>query len=483
MFKNITRKIILSIMLGIFLGVGVFISYATDIINLSSGDVNTGDIINNTWFNNVRVRLTNINDSGIYTGSIDPTKILAGTAGINITGTAATASIVPWAGVTSKPTTIAGYGITDAPTKTGLGASGTWGISITGNATTASSVPRTGVTSKPTTIAGYGITDAPTKTGLGASGTWGISITGNATTATNATNANNSDTTDGYHLNQNVTNGSNPQWGTTYTNNWFRSQGATGWYNETYGGGWYMNDTTRVKAYNGKGIYTDSSLYVGGFINQNNPFGVNTIVGETNFSISPVNITKRLSVSSDIRATGEVVGGLGYGQFRAVSGAYGTMIRNDGANTYFLVTNARDQYGSWNGLRPFAFNNVTGHAEMLNGLTVNGGFTNLSDRRLKTNIRPLENYEDILKIDSVRFDWKKDGKSDIGVIAQDVEKYFPELVRTDDNGYKSVSYISLVVPLMKVVKNQQQQIEIIKKENNSFKKILCLDHPAEKICK
>jgi hypothetical protein len=36
---------------------------------------------------------------------------------------------------------------------------------------------------------------------------------------------------------------------------------------------------------------------------------------------------------------------------------------------------------------------------------------------------------------------------------------------------------------MKVVKNQQQQIEIIKKENNSFKKILCLDHPAEKICK
>lgn len=59
------------------------------------------------------------------------------------------------------------------------------------------------IESKPTTIAGYGITDAlttsnynsyaPTLTGTGASGTWGISITGNAATATNA------DTLDGYH--------------------------------------------------------------------------------------------------------------------------------------------------------------------------------------------------------------------------------------------------------------------------------------------
>lgn len=43
-----------------------------------------------------------------------------------------------FAEVDSKPTTLAGYGITDAPTKTGSGASGTWGIGITGNAATAS---------------------------------------------------------------------------------------------------------------------------------------------------------------------------------------------------------------------------------------------------------------------------------------------------------------------------------------------------------
>lgn len=48
-----------------------------------------------------------------------------------------------FAEVTSKPTTLAGYGITDAPTKTGSGASGTWGIGITGNAGSASKLQTT----------------------------------------------------------------------------------------------------------------------------------------------------------------------------------------------------------------------------------------------------------------------------------------------------------------------------------------------------
>lgn len=49
---------------------------------------------------------------------------------------------IPWSNITEKPTTLSGYGITDAPTKTGGGASGTWGISISGNATTASNASK-----------------------------------------------------------------------------------------------------------------------------------------------------------------------------------------------------------------------------------------------------------------------------------------------------------------------------------------------------
>lgn len=95
-----------------------------------------------------------------------------------------------------KATTLAGYGITDginAVSVTGTGNAVT-AASISGHILTLSKGSTfsleghkhawADITSgKPTTLAGYGITDAPTKTGSGASGTWGIGITGNAGSA------------------------------------------------------------------------------------------------------------------------------------------------------------------------------------------------------------------------------------------------------------------------------------------------------------
>ena len=45
---------------------------------------------------------------------------------------------------------------------------------------------------------------------------------------------------------------------------WLRTYGERGWYNETYGGGWHMTDSTWVKAYNGKGVYTTGAFYTDG---------------------------------------------------------------------------------------------------------------------------------------------------------------------------------------------------------------------------
>lgn len=55
------------------------------------------------------------------------------------------------------------YNTIGAPSTTGTNASGTWGISISGNAATASAVAWSGITSKPTTISGFGITNAVTQ--------------------------------------------------------------------------------------------------------------------------------------------------------------------------------------------------------------------------------------------------------------------------------------------------------------------------------
>ena len=81
-------------------------------------------------------------------------------------------------------------------------------------------------------------------------------------------------------------------------------------------------------------------------------------------------VTGTLRSNSEIQTTSQ-------NAFRAVSGNYGFFIRNDGSNTYFLLTNSGDQYGNWNSLRPLSINNSTGLVTFGNGLkgTLDGNAT------------------------------------------------------------------------------------------------------------
>ena len=51
--------------------------------------------------------------------------------------------------------------------------------------------------------------------------------------------------------------------GAVYASNWLRTYGSTGWYSETYGGGWFMQDTTWIRAYNNKNVYTGGEVQAG----------------------------------------------------------------------------------------------------------------------------------------------------------------------------------------------------------------------------
>jgi hypothetical protein len=85
-----------------------------------------------------------------------------------------------------------------------------------------------------------------------------------------------------------------------------------------------------------------------------------------------------------------------------------------------------------------------------------------SDENLKENIRPIENpLNKILQITGVEFDWKETQQPSVGVIAQEIEKVFPELVKTGEN--KSVNYNGLIGVLIEAMKEQQKQIEELKK--------------------
>ena len=92
-----------------------------------------------------------------------------------------------------------------------------------------------------------------------------------------------------------------------------------------------------------------------------------------------------------------------------------------------------------------------------------------SDKRLKDNLTHILNpIEKVKQISGYEFDWndKQDiyKGHDVGVIAQEVEKIMPELVRDNSNGYKAVKYEKLVPLLIESIKDQQKQIDELKKK-------------------
>ncbi|MDH4092366.1 MAG: tail fiber domain-containing protein, partial [Cyclobacteriaceae bacterium] len=96
-----------------------------------------------------------------------------------------------------------------------------------------------------------------------------------------------------------------------------------------------------------------------------------------------------------------------------------------------------------------------------------------SDLRWKNNISTYENaLGKILQIRGVKYNWRTsefknmgfDEGIQIGFIAQEIEKVFPELVDTGADGYKSVKYANFTALLVEAVKDQQNQIEKLKSD-------------------
>ena len=96
-----------------------------------------------------------------------------------------------------------------------------------------------------------------------------------------------------------------------------------------------------------------------------------------------------------------------------------------------------------------------GDATLAGNLNVN------SDARLKANIVSLgSTLAKLLQIDGKSYTMKKDEseKQKIGLLAQDIEKVFPELV-SESNGIKSVNYQGLVPILINALKEQEERIK------------------------
>jgi hypothetical protein len=99
------------------------------------------------------------------------------------------------------------------------------------------------------------------------------------------------------------------------------------------------------------------------------------------------------------------------------------------------------------------------------GLLTSTDYNSSSDKRLKKNIKTVDNALDkVMALRGVSFDWKEGGAKAIGLIAQEAEKVLPEIVSKDDNGYLGIKYNNLIGVLVEAIKDQQEQINILKKQ-------------------
>jgi prepilin-type N-terminal cleavage/methylation domain-containing protein len=118
---------------------------------------------------------------------------------------------------------------------------------------------------------------------------------------------------------------------------------------------------------------------------------------------------------------------------------------------------------------------------LLIGETQDGGIAPpASDCRLKVNVQPLGSVMDkIDKLYGVTFYWNDIGKTvagnttgkrEIGVIAQDVEAVFPELVVTGSDGYRRVDYAKMTAVLIEAVKELKAQNETLQLRIDALEK-------------
>ena len=104
------------------------------------------------------------------------------------------------------------------------------------------------------------------------------------------------------------------------------------------------------------------------------------------------------------------------------------------------------------------------------------GFYDSSDKRLKTNVTDIHDFNHIIKnIKGVRFNWNENAvsinpnvdlsKVELGVIAQEIEEYMPEVIKEGINNYKAVRYEKIIPILIECIKDSYKNIEILENKH------------------
>ena len=108
-----------------------------------------------------------------------------------------------------------------------------------------------------------------------------------------------------------------------------------------------------------------------------------------------------------------------------------------------------------------------------------------SSRRYKENIRAFSGGLNLVRrLQPVTYDWIENKEADLGLIAEEVAEIEPLLATHNNKGeIQGVKYDRLTVVLINAVKEQQSEIEMLRKQLAGLKKLLCIQNRDAEICK
>jgi len=185
-----------------------------------------------------------------------------------------------------------------------------------------------------------------------------------------------------------------------------------------------------------------------------------TASGEYSTAIG-VSVTASGAVSTAIgqQTTSQAYGSLAIGRYNVIAGSSSSWVSSD---PLFVAGNGSSAASSSNALTLLKNGN----------LTIAGTLTQNSDIRLKEDVEPVVRaLDDLLGLTPIRYRFREETghptERQIGLSAQQVRDFFPELVSEDAEGNLSVAYANLSALLIRALQEQQEEIEALREDGAS----------------
>lgn len=242
-----------------------------------------------------------------------------------------------------------------------------------------------------------------------------------------------------------------------YSSSWLRTVGQTGWYSESYGGGWYMTDSTWLRAFNNKQIYTGSTsadaIHTAGGMNASGRiYGGGIVTAGGGLDVVGVRAS---TGCSGFNVYGRFYGNGQHGgiEIGASDNVFGIGVHSND-HMYWWWTNAGSVDSTSN--KSYVMEYGGGTWQFTGNIGATGGITAMtsSDENLKNRLDYEVDYASKLLLLGKVFDFtyndkalsRKDKYADrnvhTGLSWQKVRNILPTVCGMDKDGYGYINYIS-----------------------------------------